>query len=63
METGLSTCHPFSADGESIILTIRYGPEDPAQVSLDIFKMDDEGGDLQQLTASSAWDEFAVWIG
>jgi dipeptidyl aminopeptidase/acylaminoacyl peptidase len=53
----------FSADGESILLTIRYGPENPAQVSLDIFKMDDEGGDLEQLTASSAWDEFAVWIG
>lgn len=53
----------FSADGESIILTIRYGSEDPAQVSLDIFKMDDEGGDWQQLTVSSDWDEFAVWIG
>jgi len=53
----------FSADGESIILTIRYGPENPAQVSLDIFKMDDEGRDLEQLTVSSAWDELAAWIG
>jgi Tol biopolymer transport system component len=53
----------FSADGKSILFTMRYGPQDPAQVSLDIFRMNSEGGDLQQLTASSAWDEFAVWIG
>jgi Tol biopolymer transport system component len=52
-----------SPDGKSIILTIRRGPEDPADVSLDIFKMNRDGGDLQQLTASTAWDEFAVWIG
>ncbi len=32
-------------------------------VSLHIFRMNAEGGNLQQLTDSSAWDEFAVWIG
>jgi Tol biopolymer transport system component len=53
----------FSADGKSIILTIRYGPDDPAQVSLHIFKMNSEGGDLQQLTVSPAWDELAIWVG
>ncbi len=53
----------FSADDESVVLTIRYGPEDPAGVSLHIFTMNSEGGDLRQLTDSTAWDEFAVWIG
>jgi Tol biopolymer transport system component len=53
----------LSADGKSVVLTIRYGPEDPAGVSLHIFTMNSEGGGLQQLTDSTAWDEFAVWIG
>ncbi len=52
----------FSADGLSIVLTIRQGPEDPAGVSLHIFRMNGDGGDLRPLTDSSAYDEFAVWI-
>ncbi|MDM7999837.1 MAG: hypothetical protein QUS33_07535 [Dehalococcoidia bacterium] len=52
----------FSTDGQSIVLTIRYGPEDPSQVSLAIFIMNSDGGELERLTTASAWDEFAVWI-
>ncbi len=52
----------YSPDGQSIVLTIRYGPEDPAGVALHIFAMASDGGNLRQLTDSSAWDEFAVWI-
>ncbi len=51
----------YSPDGGSVVLTIRYGPEDPAGVSLHIFTMNGEGGNLRQLTDSPAWDEFAVW--
>ena len=53
----------FSPDGGSLVLSIREGPEDPAGVSLHIYRMNSEGGELQRLTDSPAWDEFAVWIG
>ena len=52
----------FSPDGDSIVFTSRYGPEDASSVSLNIFKMDRNGGSLEQLTDTPHWDQFAVWI-
>ena len=52
----------FSPDGNSIVFTSRYGPEDASSVSLNIFKMDTNGGSLEQLTDTPHWDQFAVWI-
>ena len=52
----------FSADGEHIIFTARFGASDPANVDIDIFTMDKDGSSLQQLTDNSAYNEDAVWI-
>ena len=52
----------FSPDGNGIVFTSRYGPEDASSVSLNIFKMDTNGGSLEQLTDTPHWDQFAVWI-
>ncbi len=52
----------FSPDGNSIVFTSRYGPEDASSVSLNIFKMDTNSDSLEQLTDTPHWDQFAVWI-
>ena len=52
----------FSPDGESIVFTARYGPVDPAQVKIDIFTMDKNGGLLKKLTDDSGFQELATWI-
>jgi Tol biopolymer transport system component len=52
----------FSPDGNTIVFSARYGPEDPAQTSLNIFTMDKDGGSLEQLTDTAFWDEFAIWV-
>lgn len=52
----------YSPDGKSIVFSSRYGPKDPAQVELNIFVMDLNGGSLRQLTDSPYWDDGAVWI-
>lgn len=52
----------FSPDGNTVVFSARYGPEDPAQTSLNIFTMDKDGGSLEQLTDTAFWDEFAIWV-
>ncbi len=52
----------FSPDGMLIVFSSRYGPKEPAQVSLNIFIMDLHGGSLIQVTDSPYWDDGAVWI-
>lgn len=51
-----------SPDGQWIILSARCGPEDPSQVSLDIYKISRDGTGMQKLTSSSYWAQFPVWI-
>lgn len=52
----------FSPDGESIIFTARYGPEDLSQLKINIFTMDKNGRNLKDLTNNNNFKEFAVWI-
>jgi Tol biopolymer transport system component len=52
----------FSPDGQWIILSSRCGPEEPSQVSLDIYKMIPDGTSIQKLTSSSYWAQFPIWL-
>lgn len=52
----------ISPDGQWIILSARCGPEEPSQVSLDIFKMSLDGNNIQKLTSSSYWAQFPIWL-
>jgi len=52
----------FSSDGQWIVLSSRHEPEDPSQVSLEIFKMREDGSQVQALTTSPYWEQFPVWI-
>ncbi|KYK36862.1 MAG: hypothetical protein AYK19_00795 [Theionarchaea archaeon DG-70-1] len=52
----------FSPDGKLIVFSSRYGSKDPAQVNINIFVMDLNGGSLQQLTDTPYWDDGAVWV-
>lgn len=52
----------FSGDGEFIVFSARYGSPDPAQVQINIFKMDKNGGSLERLTSNPTYEDFAVWI-
>ncbi len=50
----------FSSDGKYIIFSARYTSERGVQV--DIFKMNENGESLKQLTNTESYDDFGVWI-
>ncbi|UCH50469.1 MAG: PD40 domain-containing protein, partial [Chloroflexota bacterium] len=52
----------FSPDGKWIVFSSRQGSEDPSQVSLEIFKMSEDGSDIESVTASPHWEQFPIWI-
>lgn len=52
----------FSPDGEWIVFSARYGPQDPSQVSLEIVKMSEDGSSVHLLTSTNYWEQFPVWI-
>jgi Tol biopolymer transport system component len=60
--TGAEYLPSYSPDGKLIVFSSRYGPKDPAQVKINIFLMDLNGGSLKQLTDSPYIDDGAVWI-
>ena len=52
----------FSGDGGYIVFTARYGPSDPSDTDIDVFRMDEDGGSLLKLTDNPAYNEAAVWV-
>jgi len=52
----------FSKDEKHIVFSARYGSSDPADVQVDIFLMDENGGSLKKLTDMNTVEDFGVWI-
>ena len=52
----------FSNDGENIIFTARYGSSDPSKTDVDVYIMNEDGGELRQLTDTPAINDGATWI-
>ena len=52
----------FSPDGKWIVASLRQGPEDVSQTSLEIVKMTSDGSNIERLTNSPYWEQFPVWV-
>lgn len=52
----------FSADGSSVVFSVRAGPADASKTEVDVYVMDSDGGSLKRLTSGASVDDFAIWV-